>query len=176
MLKIIKLSMMLILSVISFVSCVSCSKKVAPQGSSSNPEPRQSVLPSAPCIIYKTKADYSKYVPVMLSADKKSIVSYPDIRDVYYKGKLAYPTLLTDGFLLDNRGIGPNAAFLSITYEAYSSLAKTPAVDELMKSILDPDPITEMYNCGNRSKYSDPEKELNELITSGKLNNFKKLK
>jgi hypothetical protein len=176
MLKIIKLSAMLILSGLSFVSCVSCSKKVAPQGSSSDPEPKQSVLPSAPCIIYKTKADYSRYVPVMLSEDKKNLVSYPDIRDVYYKGKLAYPTLLTDGFLLDNRGIGPNAAFLNFTYEAYSGLSKTPTADELMKSILDPDPITEMYNCGYRSKYADPEKELNALITSGKLKDFKKLK
>jgi len=112
----------------------------------------------------------------MLSEDKKNIVSYPDIRDVYYKGKLAYPTVLADGFLLDNRGIGPDVAFLNITYEAYRDLSKTPSIDELMKLILDKDPIREMFQCGYRSQYSDPEKELNNLISSGNLKNCKKLK
>jgi hypothetical protein len=156
----------------------SCSKKVAPQGSSASPQEKQASasVPSAPCIIYKTKSDYAKYVPVMLSEDKLKIVSYPDIKDVYYKGKLAYPTQLADGFLLDNRGIGPDVAFLSVTYEKYRDLPKTPTMDELMNLILEKDPITEMYQCGNRSQYADPEKELNDLISGGNLNKCKKLR
>jgi hypothetical protein len=137
---------------------------------------KQSAIPSAPCIIYKTKRDYSRYVPVMLSEDKNKIVSYPDIRDIYYKGNLAYPTALNDGFLLDNRGIGPDVAFLNITYEAYRDLSKTPSIGELMKLILDKDPIQEMFQCGYRSQYSDPEKELNNIISSGNLKNCKRLK
>jgi hypothetical protein len=154
----------------------SCSKKISSQGSSGDEKVKQVSVPSAPCIIYKTKKDFSRYVPVMLSKDKKNIVSYPDIRDIYFKGNLAYPTVLNDGFLLDNRGIGPDAAFLNFSYEAYSNLTKTPSVDELMKSILENDPITEMYQCGNRSQFQDPEKELNNLISSGNLKNCKKLK
>lgn len=173
MFKLFNLFIMLFLPGIFFNSC---SKKVSPQGASTSSKVKQAVIPSAPCIIYKTKTDYSKYVPVMLSEDKKNIVSYPDIRDVYYKGKLAYPTVLADGFLLDNRGIGPDVAFLNITYEAYRDLSKTPSIDELMKLILDKDPIREMFQCGYRSQYSDPEKELNNLISSGNLKNCKKLK
>jgi hypothetical protein len=155
---------------------IACTKKVTPQGSSGSAAPKQAALPSAPCIIYKTKADYSRYVPVMFSADKNKIISYPDKKDIYFKGNLAYPTPLTGGFLLDNRGIGPDVAFLNITYEAYRDLGKTPSMDELMQLILDKDPIAEMYQCGYRSHYADPEKELNELISSGNLKNCKKLK
>ena len=173
MLKLLKLFIMLFLSCLFLVSCT---KKVTPQGSSSYPKVKQASIPSAPCIIYKTKADYSKYVPVMLSEDKKNIVSYPDIKDIYYKGNLANPTELKDGFLLDNRGIGPDAAFLNITYEAYRDLSKTPSIGELMNLILDKDPITEMFQCGYRSQYADPEKELNNIISSGNLKNCKRLK
>ena len=156
----------------------SCSHKGTPQGSDSASGDKKGVasVPSAPCIIYKTRADYSGNVPVMLSPDKSRIVSYPDKKDIYYKGKLAYPTALKDGYLLDNRGIGPDAAFLKLTYEAYRDLDKTPSSDELLKLILDNDPVTEMYQCGYRSQYTDPEKELNEIITSGKLGNCKRLK
>ena len=112
----------------------------------------------------------------MLSEDKKNIVSYPDIRDVYFKGNLAYPTPLAKDFLLDNRGIGPNVAFLNITYEAYRDLSKTPSIDELMKLILDKDPITVMFQCGYRSQYADPEKELNNILSSGNFQNCKRLK
>lgn len=155
---------------------VSCTKKVSPQGGSSLAKEKQLTIPSGPCIIYKSKKDYTRFVPVILSSDKKNIVSYPDIRDIYYKGNLAYPTSLADGFLLDNRGIGPDAAFLNITYEAYRDLGKTPSIEELMKLILDKDPISEMFQCGYRSQYADPEKELNNIITSGNLKNCKKLK
>lgn len=111
-----------------------------------------------------------------LSADKDKIVSYPDIRDIYYNGKLSEPTFLADSFLLDNRGIGPQVAFLSYTYEEYSKLQATPPATDLMKMLLNKDPLVEMYQCGLRSQYTDIEKELNTLITSGKLNTCKKLK
>ena len=154
----------------------SCAKKITPEGTAKPSGDQQPAIPSPPCIIYKTKADYNKNVPVMLSADKSKIISYPDIKDIYYSGSLAYPTRLADGFLLDNRGIGPNVAFLNITYEAYRNLSKTPTVDELMKLILDKDPITVMFQCGYRSRYTDIEKELNEMISSGNLKNCKRLK
>jgi hypothetical protein len=84
--------------------------------------------------------------------------------------------VLNDGFLLDNRGIGPNVAFLSITYEQYSKMVKTPSSEELFELIIDKDPLKEMYQCGNRSKYPDIENDLNTLISSGKLKSCKKLK
>jgi len=155
---------------------IACSRAVNPSGSASDVKSGQSSVPSPPCIVYKTTADYSKNVPVILSDDKTRIVSFPDVKDVYFKGNLAYPTVLNDGFLLDNRGISTNVAFLSVTYEQYSKMVKTPSSAELFELIIDKDPLKEMVQCGNRSKYSDIEYELNELISSGKIKTCTRLK
>lgn len=129
-----------------------------------------------PCIIYKTKADYLKYVPVSLSKDKTRITSYPDIKDVSVQEKSPYPEKLSDGYLLDNRGIGPDVAFLSITYEEYVSKTKTPSADDLFQQLLDKDPLLEMYQCGNRYQYDDIIRELNQIIDSGKISDCKRIK
>jgi len=126
--------------------------------------------------IYKTRADYRQHVPVILSTDKKSLVSYPAPGDVFFNGDLAYPLQLVDGYLLDRRGISKDCAFLKWTYFEYSRLASTPAPEEIMKLILDDYPLTELYNCGKRSKYQQLETELNQLISEGKVEKFTKLK
>ncbi len=77
----------------------------------------QSGMPEPPCIIYKTRKNYDANVAVMLSADKTQIVSYPHPRDVFTRGELCTPVRLARKFRLDRRGIGPDVAFLSITYE-----------------------------------------------------------
>jgi len=156
----------------------SCSRSVAPSGSSSGQGTvaGRTGIPGPPCIVYKTKSDFNQYVPVILSEDKTDISSYPDIRDVFYNGRLALPTGLAEGYLLDNRGIGPDVAFLNISYDAYSKLPKTPGVDELMKSILEKDPLLEMYQCGLRSQYADPVDAMNNLIKSGKIMECKRLR
>jgi len=154
----------------------SCSHTVTPQGTAPGVSSKGHNVSSPPCIIYKTRSDYFHNVPVILKENKTTLSSYPDVKDLYFKGKLAYPTQLADGFLLDNRGIGPNVAFLDYTYEEYKELGQTPSADQLMKRILDKDPITEMYQCEARDRYHDIENDLNEMILSGKLNSCKKIK
>ncbi len=151
-----------------------CAKKAAPVAKTEMKMANSASL--QPCIVYKTRSDYNKLVPVILSPDKTTIVSYPDIKDVFYKGKLAYPTELAGGYLLDNRGIGPDVAFLNYTYDEYSRMFKTPVGGELWKRMLDKDPLLEMYQCGNRTQYKEIEKELNDLIISGKIKDYKRLK
>jgi hypothetical protein len=129
-----------------------------------------------PAIIYSTKADYSNNVPVTLSADKMEIVAYPSPKDVFYKGALAKPVSLQDGFWLDNRGIGPNSAFLKMTYEEYSKLSAAPVLADLMKMIIDKDPFVSIYNLGNRDRFKDEAKEINALIAKGALKKFKQIK
>jgi hypothetical protein len=133
-------------------------------------------IASPQAIIYSTRADYSVNVPVMLTPDKKEIASYPDIRDVVVGSKLTLPTRLHKGFWLDNRGISTDVAFIRLTYEEYAALPKTPTADELMKIILDKDPVVEMYACGPRGKFTDITEELNQAIDQGKLSGFKRLK
>lgn len=126
--------------------------------------------------IYKTKGDYNDKVPVTLSEDRTEIVSFPSPKDLYYKGKLAYPTQLDGGYLLDNRGISANVAFLNITYEKYSKLDSTPATESLFALILDNDPLLELYDCGNRYQYKDEVAELNSIINNEQLDQCKKVK
>ncbi len=157
---------------------ISCSRKTQPTVTNATETQQQpgELMALNPCIIYKTKADYNAYVPVSLSQDKTWITSYPDVSDLRTQAKLAYPDELSDGFLLDNRGIGPDVAFLSVTYESYAAQAKTPSADDLFKQLLEKDPLLEMYQCGNRYQYSDIIRELNEIIDSGKLSDCKKIK
>ena len=126
-------------------------------------------------IIYKTKKDYDNKVPVLLNDEKNKIVSYPAIKDIFFNGKLALPDKLSDGFLLDNRGIYRNVAFLNITYEEYSKMTKELSLVEMMKLIIDKDPISEMYNCGSRYQYKNIVLELNKFIEAKQLNKFKKI-
>lgn len=128
-------------------------------------------------IVYKTKADYSKYVPVTLNAEKTEVVAYPAPTDVYRNGKLAYPTPLVNGYYLDNRGIGLNSAFLNITYEDYIKLKEAPPLTDMMgKLLLEKNPFTEIYNIGTRSRFTNEQAEINEIIKKGGLKKFKRLK
>jgi hypothetical protein len=129
-----------------------------------------------PVIIYKTKSDYNNLVPVTLNPEKSEIASFPGVKDIFLKGELATPTILSNGYLLDNRGIDENVAFLDITYEDYSQLEKTPDKEELFQKILDSDPLTEMYRCGTRFDYKNLVEELNRKIENNELGSCEKLK
>lgn len=100
---------------------------------------------------------------------RTQILSYPHPRDLFIGGKLCLPTLLNDGYWLDNRGIGRNVAFLSYTYEEYSRLSSAPSMEELKAHIRDKDPITEWHECGRRADYKNIVSELNKLIEQGFL-------
>ena len=165
-------SILTILLTIVFTSCSNRGTSKSKEGDKEN----LATAAGPPVIIYKTKMDYSSNVPVILSDDKSRITSYPGIKDIMYKGNFAYPTELTDGFLLDNRGINENVAFLDYTYEEYSKLDKTPASDELMGHIMEYDPLVEMYNCGTRYDYKNMVDELNTIIAEGSYKGCEKLK
>ena len=158
-----------ILSSLVILSCGSAKKTETMKPNQEN------FLTGPKVIIYKTNKDYSNLVPIILSNDKKSIESYPDIKDVYFNGTLAYPTRLHKGYWLDNRGISVNVAFINQTYEAYSKLPKTPKPEELMTMIVDYQPLIEMYSCGSRSSYQDIEQELNKKIDAEDFSTFRKL-
>ena len=128
-------------------------------------------------LVYKMKKDYSKYVPVILSEDKTTIVSYPHPRDIYTNGQLALPTSLPDDYWLDNRGINENVAFLSFTYEAYAKLSDVPSMEVLYGKIMDNDPLLELWTCGHRQNYQDFVAELKEIISNKELSlKFKRIK
>ena len=157
---------MILLSVFTTISLFSCKcQKSGEKSARQNYKTEVNANVIAPVIIYKTNADFYFNVPVILSDDKTDIISFPDIIDVFYNGKLAYPTRLENGYLLDNRGVGKNVAFLKYTYEEYSKLPATPTKEELLKMILNKNPLTELYKCDKLPKNNV--QMLNEAIKKG---------
>lgn len=118
-------------------------------------------------IIYKTIHNYNLLVPVIMNEDRTKIISYPDPSDIYYQGKLSVPAQLANGYLLDNRGINENVAFLSFTYQEYSKLKEAPPMSILLSRIVDKYPLKALVYCGERAQYQQDVKELNKLIKSG---------
>lgn len=94
-------------------------------------------------VVYRTNGDYDDKVPVSLSPDGKSLVSYPAPGDV--SEALSTPVRLRDGWLLDRRGIGANTAFLKYSYKEYSALSQAPSPRELLDAIIPGARVTEAY-------------------------------
>jgi len=155
----------------------SCSSSKKNQSQSEKTEGKQGTvgIPGPPVIVYKTKNDYYDHVPVTLSNDKSKIVSFPAPGDIKKNGQYTLPTVLSDGYLLDNRGISKNTAFLRFTYDDYYTMDNIPTADRLMNYIVDDDPFIEMYDCGKKSDFDNPEKQLNKKIESGELSEFNDL-
>ena len=121
-------------------------------------------MSSPPVFIYKTTGDYYYNVPIIMNNERTKIVSYPAPVDLIKGNGLRLPTRLVDGYLLDNKGIGPNVAFLSYTYEEYSKMADAPTMDELMSHIINKHPLAVWHTCGRWNDYTDIVPQLNELI------------
>ena len=96
----------------------------APQAQTQKPATTPASVASPPTYIYKTRNDYSQNVFVGYANNR--ITFFPAPTDLYTNGKLATPTPLRDGYWLDNRGISPNIAFLSYTYEEYAKMQNVP--------------------------------------------------
>ncbi|MCO6495812.1 MAG: hypothetical protein J5I91_09065 [Bacteroidetes bacterium] len=162
------LSVFLALSLILSVSCKSRKKTSREPESTSNMfTPKYSAGP--PTFIYKTKKDYGNLVPVIMNDSKTEIISYPHPTDLYPADMLLLPTQLNGGYLLDNKGINANVAFLNITYQEYAKLVDPPSMEEMKSMLLDINPLTELCDCGNRNAFDNVEKQLNELIDANQL-------
>ena len=125
-----------------------------------------------PTIVYKTKRNYDDRVPIIVSGDKTVIVSYPGQEDIRRGNGLPLPLSLKKGYLLDNRGINVDVAFLKITYAEYVAMKYQPSLAEMYAMIEDDDPLVELYDCGCRKVFVDIEGQLNELIKNNDLRNI----
>lgn len=130
-----------------------------------DPNPKPAAGPHV--LIYKTKKDYSRYVPILLSDDKKDIVSYPDPADLVAIDM--QPVKLRGNYWLDKKGIGTGVAFLKLTYKEYAALERVPSPEELKGMILDDNPLKELCDCGSRYSYKNVKQELNALIAAKKI-------
>jgi hypothetical protein len=161
-----RINLILVLCVFLFSNCNPTKKFVK----------NQSLVAGPHLLVYKTKKDYYDLVPVLLSIDKRSIVSYPHPTDLMFGSHLCLPTKLEGGFLLDNRGINLNVGFLNISYNEYSKLPTSPWMSDLQQLLIDTDPLTELYDLGLRNQYTNLRKEINKIIRDKHLTDFNRLK
>lgn len=100
---------------------------------------RTGMLPKG--VVYKTNGDYNANVMVTVSADVSRLNSYPAPSDITSQST---PIVLEGGWLLDRRGgAGPNARFLTWTYQEYSSFPNAPSPEEIMAHIIPEARVTE---------------------------------
>jgi hypothetical protein len=131
------------------------------------------LISKPPILIYKMKRDYSRNIPVLLSDDKKEIVSYPHPMDIMgMASNDVMPIRLHDGYYLDRRGINKNVAFLRITYGSYRKLRKPLSIKEIEKNIIDRNPLVEIYSCPSLSEKENIVSILNSAIDSKTLSNL----
>jgi len=150
---------------ITLMFCLSCTRKgVVNDFDSSGP----------PTMIYKMREESYKFlVPVMLSANRSKIIAYPSKQDLYKNNAYTYPTELIREYFLDNRGINAQTALLKLNYEMYLKLEDGFSANDLFVQIKDKNPFIELYDCGNRFKFKDEVKEINQMILKNKLKNCK---
>lgn len=173
--------MRFVLSILLFTTIASCNignSSLAQKNNNkqSNMAPSAALNVNAPVVIYKTRNDYANLVPITLSDDGYNITSYPDPKDLAIDENYLKPTKLKKGYLLDNRGITRNTAFIKMSYEVYAQLKEAPSLEKLKDLIIDRDPFEKIYNCGTRSDYNDLIPELNKIIVKKKFaENFKRV-
>ncbi len=160
--------MKIIISIIT-IFIFSCSSKINKNTTKLNENSNVIFNDTQPLLVYKTKSNYNDLVPVLLSEDKKTIISYPHPKDIIIESGKPLPIILNDGYLIDNRGINKNVAFLNITYSEYEKLVNAPNINELYKMIIDKNPLLELCNCGTKANFKNVKEELNEIIKNKEL-------
>jgi len=128
----------------------------------------QYVNSSHAIVVYKTKKNYNHNVAVTLNTDKTSIINYPDPSDI--RSFRPYPIQLKSKYLLDQRGIDSNVAFLKLSYRQYSKLKVVPEPYFILSNlILDNDPILEFHVINQYPPNSNVKQLLNQRIVNGVL-------
>jgi len=119
-------------------------------------------------VVYKTNKNYYRQVAVTLNTDKTRVISYPDPSDI--RSFRPYPIRLKSQYLLDQRGIDSNVAFLKLSYRQYSKLKVAPEPNFILSNlILDNDPILEFHIIEKYPPNSDVKQLLNQRIVNGVL-------
>lgn len=119
--------------------------------------------------VYKTTKDYRQLVPVILSDNNDSVISYPDPQVIKKRGSTAFPTPMRGGYLMNNTPIGEHMAFLDITYKDYAKLKEPPTPEKLYGMIKDKNPLTYLCDCGIRQFYDNAKLNISSFIAKKQL-------
>ena len=129
----------------------------------SKPMPVPTANAVAMARIYKTDGDYADRVPVTLDSQRRGLLSYPAPSDLAGTA----PVSLSDGFLLDRRGVSGNTAFTRWTYQEYAAMESAPAPAEIMEAIIPGARVTEIYQMPFPAGAPDAAARCDSLIAAG---------
>ena len=113
-----------------------------------------------PISVFKPKKDYTNNVPVHLSSDKKSLISYPG------REAIQRPVQLVNGYYYSTN---PGNAYLSITIDQYMDTNNHYSSDQLINYVIDTDPFSEYYNICICSGATRDTASLNRIIRHDSL-------
>jgi hypothetical protein len=114
-------------------------------------------------VVYKSKKDFSTFVPIHLSEDKKNIIGYPAKEDLKQLGN-SNAVVLENGYYLDLVGVNLNSVFTSYTLEVYKKI-NNPSLEDFKNHIIHLNPFEEMYICSDKHTNT----ELEQYIKAGAL-------
>ena len=115
-------------------------------------------------VVYKSKNDFSTFVPIHLTEDKKNIIGYPAREDLKSLGN-TNALFVENGYYIDLVGVNFNSVFTSYTLESYQKI-NNPTLEEFKNHIIELNPFEEMYICDSR--YNNT--EIEQFIKKGTLN------
>lgn len=134
-----------------------------PTPSPDRPTGMHTYVPRA--VVYKTNGDYNFNVPIQVTPDGTTVISFPAPSDLSTD---AMPLPLANGFLLDRRGVSSDTRFTSYTYSQYAAMQQPPTTDELLKAIIPNATITELVQLPmSASEAVADTTEVNKLIRTG---------
>lgn len=123
--------------------------------------PGPAALPQAH--IYRTNIDVDANVPVSINPADGTLVSYPAPGDI---NGATMPVVLSDGWLLDRRGVSANTRFLTYTYSQYAALLEAPSPAALLEAIIPDARVTEIVSLPFKTGTVTPE-QADKLIKGG---------
>lgn len=116
-------------------------------------------------IVYRTDGNFYDNVPIMLNENGTEVVSFPAPTDL---SQQSMPLHLSDGWMLDRRGVGPNTVFTSYTYKEYMALPQAPSPTELLAHVIPGSGITSLVELPlTMTQASSDPKLCDEYIASG---------
>lgn len=119
-------------------------------------------------VVYKTNGNFNDNVPIQVSADGKTLISFPAPTDL---NSSSLPLVLTEGWLLDRRGVSVDTRFTSYKYSNYESLSSAPSVTDLLHSIIPNARIVEMIELPiTTNEAVNDTTKVNQLIKNGFVN------
>ena len=119
--------------------------------------PASNMIPNATA--FRMNGDYANNVAVTLSPSGE-LIYFPAPTDITADSA---PQQLTDGWWLNNQGLGPNSVFTKYTFAEYAALPEAPSPQQIKQSIIPGASVTQFVELP--VKVGNTQGNMEEIIT-----------